>query len=126
MVIIFSEYHFHTSMYFFLSNLSFVDLGYSSAVAPKMVAALHSGNKVISYNGCTAQFFFFVGFDTVECYLLASMVYDHHTAVCRPLHYTTTMTTVVCNILTIGFYMYGFLNASIHDADTFKLTFLWS
>ncbi|EDL41489.1 olfactory receptor 5B21 [Mus musculus] len=126
MVIIFSDSHLHTPMYFFLSNLSFVDLGYSSAVAPKMVAALQSGNKVISYNGCAAQFFFFVGFATVECYLLASMAYDRHAAVCRPLHYTTTMTTGVCTILTIGSYTCGFLNASIHAADTFKLSFCGS
>ncbi|XP_031240624.1 olfactory receptor 1444 [Mastomys coucha] len=126
MMIIFSDSHLHTPMYFFLSNLSFVDLGYSSAVAPKMVAALQSGNKVISYNGCAAQFFFFVGFATVECYLLASMAYDRHAAVCRPLHYTTTMTTGVCTILTIGSYTCGFLNASIHAADTFKLSFCGS
>ncbi|EDM12933.1 olfactory receptor 339 (predicted) [Rattus norvegicus] len=126
MVIIFSDSHLHTPMYFFLCNLSFVDLGYSSAVAPKMVAALQSGNKVISYNGCAAQFFFFVGFATVECYLLASMAYDRHAAVCRPLHYTTTMTTGVCTILTIGSYTCGFLNASVHAADTFKLSFCGS
>ncbi|XP_052568349.1 LOW QUALITY PROTEIN: olfactory receptor 1444-like [Peromyscus californicus insignis] len=126
MVIIFSDSHLHTPMYFFLSNLSFVDLGYSSAVASKMVAALQSGNKVISYNGCAAQFFFFVGFATVECYLLASMAYDRHAAVCKPLHYTTTMTTGVCTILTIGSYVCGFLNASIHTADTFRLSFCGS
>ncbi|XP_032751296.1 olfactory receptor 1444 [Rattus rattus] len=126
MVIIFSDSHLHTPMYFFLCNLSFVDLGYSSAVAPKMVAALQSGNKVISYNGCAAQFFFFVGFATVECYLLASMAYDRHAAVCRPLHYSTTMTTGVCTILTIGSYTCGFLNASVHAADTFKLSFCGS
>lgn len=126
MVIIFSDSHLHTPMYFFLSNLSFVDLGYSSAVAPKMVAALQSGNKVISYNGCAAQLFFFVEFATVECYLLASMAYDRHAAVCRPLHYTTTMTTGVCTILTIGSYTCGFLNACIQAANTFKLSFCGS
>lgn len=126
MVIIRSDSHLHTPMYFFLSNLSFVDLGYSSAVAPKMVSALHSGNKVISYNGCAAQLFFFVGFATVECYLLASMAYDRHAAVCRPLHYTTTMTAGVCGLLTVGSYVCGFLNASIHTADTFRLSFCGS
>ncbi|KAM5317624.1 olfactory receptor 5B21 [Glossophaga mutica] len=126
MVIIYSDSHLHTPMYFFLSNLSFVDLGYSSAVAPKTVAALQSGNKVISYNGCAAQLFFFVGFATVECYLLASMAYDRHAAICRPLHYTSTMTTGVCALLTIGSYVCGFLNASIHSADTFRLSFCGS
>ncbi|KAB0391609.1 hypothetical protein E2I00_015181, partial [Balaenoptera physalus] len=86
--------HLHTPMYFFLSDLSFVDPGYSSAVAPKTVAALHSGNKLISHDRCAAQSFFFVGFATVECYLLASMACDRHAMLCRPLHYTTTMTAV--------------------------------
>ncbi|XP_047734897.1 olfactory receptor 1444 [Prionailurus viverrinus] len=126
MAIIRADPHLHTPMYFFLSNLSFVDLGYSSAVAPKMVAALHSGSKVITYNGCAAQFFFFVGFATVECYLLASMAYDRHAAVCRPLHYSTTMTAGVCALLTAGSYVCGFLNASIHTANTFRLSFCGS
>ncbi|XP_036179481.1 olfactory receptor 1444 [Myotis myotis] len=126
MVIIHSDSHLHTPMYFFLSNLSFVDLGYSSAVAPKMVAALQSGNKVISYSGCAAQLFLFVGFATVEVYLLASMAYDRHAAICRPLHYTSTMTTGVCALLTIGSYICGFLNASIHTANTFRLSFCGS
>ncbi|XP_008065664.1 olfactory receptor 1444 [Carlito syrichta] len=126
MVIIHLNSHLHTPMYFFLSNLSLVDLGYSSAVAPKMVAALQSGNKAISYNECAAQFFFFVGFATVECYLLASMAYDRHAAVCRPLLYTTTMTTGVCALLTISSYVCGFLNATIHAADTFRLSFCGS
>ncbi|KAM8929652.1 olfactory receptor 5B21 [Lycaon pictus] len=123
MVIIHLDPHFHTPMYFFLSNLSFVDLGYSSAVAPKAVAALQSGNKVISYSGCAAQFFFFVGFATAECYLLACMAYDRHAAICRPLHYTTTMRAGVCALLTVGSYVCGFLNASIHTANTFRLSF---
>ncbi|XP_027800137.2 olfactory receptor 5B21 [Marmota flaviventris] len=123
MVIILLDSRLHTPMYFFLSNLSFVDLSYSSAVAPKMVAAMHTGNKVISYNGCAAQFFFFVGFATVECYLLASMAYDRYAAVCRPLQYTATMTAGVCTLLTLGSYVCGFLNASIHTADTFSLSF---
>ncbi|XP_027967224.1 olfactory receptor 1444 isoform X1 [Eumetopias jubatus] len=123
MVIILSDPHLHTPMYFFLGNFSFIDLGYSSTVAPKTVATLQSGSKVISYNGCAAQFFFFVGFATVECYLLACMAYDHHVAVCRPLHYTTTMTAGACALLTVGSYVRGFLDASIHTANTFRLSF---
>lgn len=126
MVIIHSDSHLHTPMYFFLSNLSFVDLVYSSAVAPKMVAALQSGNKVISYNGCAAQLFLFVGFATVEAYLLASMAYDRHAAIYRPLHYTSTVTTGVCALLTISSYACGLLNASIQTANTFRLSFCGS
>ncbi|MBZ3869554.1 Olfactory receptor 5B2 [Sciurus carolinensis] len=113
----------HTPMYFFLGNLSLVDFCYSSAVTPRVMAGLLLGDKVISYNACAAQMFFFVAFATVENYLLASMAYDRYAAVCKPLHYTTTMTTRVCVCLTLGSYVCGFLNASIHIGDTFSLTF---
>jgi olfactory receptor len=110
-------------MYFFLSNLSLVDFCYSSAVTPKIMAGLLIGDKVMSYNDCAAQMFFFGAFATVENYLLASMAYDCYAAVCKPLHYTTTMTTSVCINLTIGSYICGFLNASINIGEIFSLSF---
>ncbi|EGW11583.1 olfactory receptor 5B3 [Cricetulus griseus] len=115
--------HLHTPMYFFLGNLSLVDFCYSSAVTPKVMAGFLIEDKVISYNDCAAQMFFFVAFGTVENYLLASMAYDRYAAVCKPLHYATTMTTRVCTWLIIGSYVIGFLNASIHTGDTFWLSF---
>ncbi|XP_012884566.1 PREDICTED: olfactory receptor 5B2-like [Dipodomys ordii] len=116
----------HTPMYFFLGNLSLVDFCYSSAVTPKVMAELLMGDKVISYNACAAQMFFFAGFTTVENYLLASMAYDRYAAVCKPLYYTTTMTTNVCLCQITGSYAIGFLNASIHIGDTFNLSFCQS
>ncbi|XP_075404214.1 olfactory receptor 5B2-like [Tenrec ecaudatus] len=113
----------HTPMYFFLCNLSLVDFGYSSAVTPKVMAGLLMGDKIISYNPCAVQMFFFAAFATTESYLLASMAYDRYAAVCKPLHYTTTMTTSVCVCLAIGSHLCGFLNASIHTGDTFSLSF---
>ncbi|XP_058383420.1 olfactory receptor 5B3-like [Diceros bicornis minor] len=115
--------HLHTPMYFFLSNLSLVDFGYSSTVTPKVMSGFLIGDKVISYNACAAQMFFFSVFATVENYLLASMTYDRHAAVCKPLHYATTMTISVCARLAIGSYVFGFLNAAIHIGDTFCLSF---
>ncbi|ELW46831.1 olfactory receptor 5B2 [Tupaia chinensis] len=122
-LLIFLDHRLHTPMYFFLSNLSLVDFGYSSAVTPKVMAEFLLGDKVISYNACAAQMFFFVGFATVENYLLASMAYDRYAAVCKPLHYTTTMTTGACACLVIGSYICGFLNASFHIGDIFSLSF---
>ncbi|XP_035885374.1 olfactory receptor 5B3-like [Phyllostomus discolor] len=113
----------HTPMYFFLSNLSLVDLCYSSTVTPTVMTGFLLGHKVISYNACAAQMFFFGAFATTENYLLASMAYDRYVAVCKPLHYTTTMTTGVCASLAIGSYIYGFLNASVQIRDTFSLSF---
>ncbi|KAM4845200.1 olfactory receptor 5B3-like [Thomomys bottae] len=113
----------HTPMYFFLGNLSLVDFCYSSAVTPKVMAELLLRDEVISYNVCAIQMFFVTGFATVENYLLASMSYDRYVAVCKPLHYTTTMTAKVCACLATGCYVCGFLNASIYTGDTFNLFF---
>ncbi|EHB12626.1 Olfactory receptor 5B2 [Heterocephalus glaber] len=83
----------------------------------------HRGNKVISYNACAAQMFLFATLICSENYLLASMAYDHYAAVCKPLHYTTTMTTNVCVGLVIGCYVISFVDASVHTGDTFSLSF---
>ncbi|XP_025735199.1 olfactory receptor 5B12-like [Callorhinus ursinus] len=123
MALILWDSHLHTPMYFFLSNLSLVDFGYSTAVTPKVMAGLLIGDKVISYNACAPQFFFLVAFITIESFLLASMAYDRFAAVCKPLHYTTTMTTGVCAHLAMGCYVCGFLNASIHTGNIFRLSF---
>ncbi|KAF0871714.1 OR5BC protein, partial [Crocuta crocuta] len=123
MVLILLDSHLHSPMYFFLSNLSLVDFGYSTAVTPKVMAGLLIGDEVISYNACVIQFFFFVAFITVESFLLALMTYDRYVAVCKPLHYTSTMTTSVCVCLVMGCHICGFLNASIHTGNIFRLTF---
>ncbi|KAM6159726.1 olfactory receptor 5B12-like [Erethizon dorsatum] len=113
----------HTPMYFFLSNLSLVDFGYSSAVTPKVMAGLLLEDTMLSYNACATQFFFFVGFITAESFFLASMAYDRYAAVCKPLHYTTTMTTSKCVSLTAASYVCGFLNSAIHTGNIFRLSF---
>ncbi|XP_057634346.1 olfactory receptor 5B12-like [Chionomys nivalis] len=115
--------HLHTPMYLFLSHLSLVDFGYSSAVTPKVMAGLISTDKIISHNACGTQFFFFVGFITTESFLLAAMAYDRYAAVCKPLHYTTIMTTNTCTCLIISSYVCGFLNSSIHTGNIFRLSF---
>ncbi|XP_021007755.1 olfactory receptor 5B3-like [Mus caroli] len=113
----------HTPMYIFLSNLSLVDFCYSSTVTPKVMAGFIIGDKMMSYNACASQMFFFANFANVENYLLASMAYDRYAAVCKPLHYATTMTTRVCACLVISCYICGFLNASIYTVNALYLTF---
>jgi olfactory receptor len=110
-------------MYFFLGNLSLVDFCYSSSVTPKVIARLLMGDKVMSYNGCATQMFFFSTFANVENYLLASMAYDRYAAVCKPLHYMTTMTMRACACLVIGCYVFGLLDGSICTGNTFNLSF---
>ncbi|MBZ3879215.1 Olfactory receptor 5B2 [Sciurus carolinensis] len=113
----------HTPMYNFLGNLSLVDICYSSAVIPTVLGGLLPGDEVISYNACAAQMFLFTSFATVENFLLSSMAYDRYAAVCKPLHYTTTMTSRVCVCLVVGCYVCGFLSASIYVGNTFSLSF---
>ncbi|XP_051819852.1 olfactory receptor 5B12-like [Antechinus flavipes] len=115
--------HLHTPMYFFLSNLSLVDFGFSSTITPKVMAGLLRGDKVISFNGCATQLFFFASFGTMESFLLASMAYDRHAAVCKPLHYTTIMTSTVCVHLVSGVYFCSFLAISIVTGNIFSLSF---
>ncbi|XP_061296011.1 olfactory receptor 5B12-like [Bos javanicus] len=115
--------HLHTPMYFFLSNLALVDFGYSTAVTPKVMAGFLTGDKVISYNACVAQLFFFGGFLSVETFLLALMAYDRHAAVCKPLHYTNIMTPRVCAWIVIESYVFGFLEVSVHTWNIFSLSF---
>ncbi|CAO2584834.1 Olfactory receptor 5B12 [Lemmus lemmus] len=116
----------HTPMYLFLSNLSLADCVYSSAVTPKVMAGLLTGDKVISYGGCVAQMFFFVSFASVDCFLLAVMAFDRHAAVCKPLHYTATMTTSVCTHMVIACYVLSFAESSIYTGFIFDLSFCHS
>ncbi|XP_049747968.1 olfactory receptor 5B12-like [Elephas maximus indicus] len=125
-VLILLDPRLHNPMYFFLSNLSLVDCVYASAVTPKVMVGFLTGDKIISYNECAAQMFFFAAFATTENFLLVSMAFDRHAAVCKPLHYTTTMTSTVCALLVTGSYICGLLQTSIHVALTFHLSFCHS
>nr|XP_048286541.1 olfactory receptor 5B3-like [Myodes glareolus] len=113
----------HTPMYIFLCNLSFVDFCYSSTVTPKVIVGFLTGDNIMSYNACASQMFFFATFANVENYLLVTMAYDRYVAVCKPLHYATTMTTSMCACLVIGCYICGFLNAFICTVDALSLSF---
>ena len=113
----------HTPMYFFLSNLALVDFGYSTVITPKVMAGFLTGDKVISYEACAAQLYFFGSFLSVETFLLALMAYDRHAAVCKPLRYTNIMTPRVCAWMVIGSYVLGFLVASVHTWNAFSLSF---
>ncbi|KAM8970993.1 olfactory receptor 5B12-like [Sarcophilus harrisii] len=121
--LIWVESTLHMPMYFFLSSLSLVDLGSSSAIIPKVLAGILTGDKTISYNDCATQMFFFVTFATTENYLLAAMAYDRHVAVSKPLHYSTIMSSKMCLGLTICCYICGSVNSSIHIGFTFSLSF---
>ncbi|KAB1254794.1 Olfactory receptor 8B3 [Camelus dromedarius] len=115
--------HLHTPMYYFLFNLSFVDLCYSSVFTPKMLMNFVSMKNIISYVGCMTQLFFFLFFVISECYMLTSMAYDRYVAICNPLLYKVTMSRRVCVVLSLAAYVMGFAGASAHTGCMLRLTF---
>ncbi|ELR45143.1 hypothetical protein M91_04674, partial [Bos mutus] len=113
----------HSPMYFFLKNLSFLDLCYSSVITPKALVNFLSSSKVITFGGCAIQLFFFSLLATTEAFLLAVMAYDHFMAICSPLLYPITMRPSVCACLVLGCYCGGCLNSILQASFTFSLPF---
>ncbi|KAG9462913.1 hypothetical protein GDO78_022835, partial [Eleutherodactylus coqui] len=113
-VLVLTDANLHTPMYFFLWNLSFLDLSYSTSTLPRTLKDLLSINKVISYGECAAQMSISLSLGQSECVLLAVMAYDRYVAICYPLHYTTIMSKKVCIRLAAGTWMCGFfMSASL-------------
>ncbi|XP_071886471.1 olfactory receptor 14A16-like [Anas platyrhynchos] len=117
------DHHLHTPMYFFLLNLSLLDLGCISTTVPKAMANFLWDTKAISFFGCAMQFFMFVVFVTAEFYLLIIMAYDRYIAICKPLHYGTIMDSRTCFNMVAAVWGSGFLNALLHTSNTFSLPF---
>ncbi|XP_075403747.1 olfactory receptor 8U3-like [Tenrec ecaudatus] len=113
----------HTPMYFFLSNLAFVDLCYSSTIAPKFLETLLTQRRSISFHACATQLGFFLTFVISELFLLAVMAYDRYVAICNPLLYVVVMTPKVCMQLVMGPYLFSFSVALLHTIVTFQLTY---
>ncbi|XP_070583615.1 olfactory receptor 5AR1-like [Erythrolamprus reginae] len=113
-------------MYFFLSNLAFLDFSYSSAITPKMLLNFVTGKKRISLPGCIAQMLLFAAFADAECLLLAAMAYDRYMAICNPLIYPVLMSHGVCFGLVAGSYLIGTVTSLIHTYYTFRLSFCGS
>ncbi|XP_053248616.1 olfactory receptor 1019-like [Podarcis raffonei] len=110
-------------MYFFLSNLSFIDICYSSIIIPRLLYDLLTERKVISYNECATQMWCFTLYATTECYVLAAMAYDRFVAICKPLIYPIAMARNICLQLVAGCYLVGLVNAIVHTCGTFSLSF---
>ncbi|XP_064360108.1 olfactory receptor 14A16-like, partial [Dromaius novaehollandiae] len=115
------DHHLHTPMYFFLLNLSLLDLGSISTTVPKSMANSLWDTRAISYSGCAAQIFLFVVFISAEYCLLTVMAYDRFVAICRPLHYGTLMGSRACVKMAAAAWASGFLNAALHTANTFSI-----
>ncbi|KAF4009701.1 hypothetical protein G4228_001347, partial [Cervus hanglu yarkandensis] len=115
--------HLHTPMYYFLSNLSFVDLCHSFVTTPKMLVNFVSEKNIISYAGCMSQLYFFLVFVIAECYMLTMMAYDRYVAICRPLFYNIIMSHRVCSLLMVGVYATGFIGSTIETGLMLKQSY---
>nr|XP_010311181.1 PREDICTED: olfactory receptor 14J1-like [Balearica regulorum gibbericeps] len=115
------DHRLHTPMYFFLLNLSLLDLGSISTTLPKSMANSLWDTRDISYAGCAAQLFLFVFLMSSEFYLLTVMAYDGLLAICQPLHYGTLLDSRACVHMAAAAWGAGFLNAMLHTANTFSL-----
>ncbi|XP_004697314.1 olfactory receptor 1086-like [Echinops telfairi] len=113
----------HTPMYFFLKNLSFLDMCYTSVTIPKALIDSLTGSGVISFGECVAQLFLFVMLCASECFLLTSMAYDRCLAIHRPLLYGIIMSRKLCAELVIVAWLSGALYAIFHTVNTFSLQF---
>ncbi|KAM9260717.1 olfactory receptor 14A16-like [Morus bassanus] len=115
------HHHLHTPMYFFLLNLSLLDLGSISTTLPKSMANSLWDTTAISYTGCAAQLFLFAFFLSAEYYLLTVMAYDRYVAICQPLHYGTLLGSAACVHMAAAAWAGGFLHAVLHTASTLSL-----
>ncbi|XP_053768096.1 olfactory receptor 7D4 isoform X1 [Desmodus rotundus] len=118
-----SDSHLHTPMYFFLCNLSFVDICFTSTTIPKMLLNIQTQSKAISYNGCLIQVYFFVVFIGMDNFLLTVMAYDRYVAICHPLHYMVFMNSRLCGLLVLLCWFIIFWDSLVHILLMRRLTF---
>ncbi|XP_049495373.1 olfactory receptor 7C1-like [Panthera uncia] len=120
---IISHSHLHTPMYFFLANLSFSDICFTSTTVPKMLLNIQTQSKVITYAGCIAQMYFFTVFGLLDNLLLTAMAYDRFVAVCHPLHYTVIMNPQLCAQLLALTWLISALGALPESLTMLRLSF---
>ena len=118
-----SDSHLHTPMYFFLSNLSFVDICFTSTTIPKMLQNIRTQSKVLTYEGCITQMHFYILFVELENLILTVMSYDRFIAICHPLHYTVIMNPVFCGLLVLISWLIGALNSLLQSLLSLRLSF---
>ncbi|NXJ72807.1 O12D3 protein, partial [Rostratula benghalensis] len=117
------EPRLHTPMYFFLGNLSCLDMFYSTVTVPKMLTGFLFGRQPISFGGCLVQLHFFHFLGSAEALLLATMAYDRYVAICNPLCYTLVMSPRTCLLLAMASWSTGFVHAMMHSVMTSRLRF---
>ncbi|XP_072479156.1 olfactory receptor 4K3-like [Notamacropus eugenii] len=122
-ILVITDSHLHSPMYFLLANLSFVDLWLSSVTCPKMITDFLKENKTISFGGCMCQILFVHFIGGGEMVLLVAMAYDRYVAICKPLHYTNIMSQRTCIWLVMTSWTIGFVHAMSEFVVIVKLPF---
>ncbi|XP_006128344.2 olfactory receptor 14A16-like [Pelodiscus sinensis] len=117
------DHRLHTPMYFFLGNLSILDICYISVAVPKSMANSWNNTRWISFPGCVAQLYFGITFAFAEVTLLTAMAYDRYVAICHPLRYRVIMTGGVCAKMAAGSWLTSSVYSLLHTANTFFLPF---
>uniref|UniRef100_F7EY00 Olfactory receptor n=1 Tax=Monodelphis domestica TaxID=13616 RepID=F7EY00_MONDO len=125
-LLIWADSRLHSPMYFLLSQLSFLDIFFTSVTVPKMIVGFLWGWTSISFGGCGAQMFFFMFLGAAECLLLALMAYDRYVAICNPLRYPLLMSRRTCCLMVIASWLGGSLNASIQTILTLQFPYCGS
>ncbi|XP_059021114.1 olfactory receptor-like protein OLF4 [Mustela lutreola] len=118
-----SDSHLHTPMYYFLTNLSFADICFTSTTIPKMLVNIQTGRKVITFAGCITQMYFFLLFAGWDDFLLTVMAYDRFMAICHPLHYMVIMNPQLCGLLVLVSWVISVLNSSLQSLMLLQLSF---
>ncbi|XP_012871091.1 PREDICTED: olfactory receptor 6F1 [Dipodomys ordii] len=113
----------HTPMYFFLSNLSFLEIWYTTAAVPKALAILLGRSRTISFASCLLQMYLVFSLGCTEYFLLAAMAYDRYLAICFPLHYGAIMSSLLSVQLALGSWVCGFLAIALPTALISSLSF---
>ncbi|XP_045744541.1 olfactory receptor 2C3 [Mirounga angustirostris] len=114
------DVHLHTP-YFFLANLSFLDISFTTSIVPQLLVNLWGPQKTISYGGCVVQFYISHWLGATECILLAVMSYDCYAAICRPLHYTVIMHPQLCLSLALASWLGGLTTGMVGSTLTMLL-----
>ncbi|XP_004615021.2 olfactory receptor 7A17-like [Sorex araneus] len=115
--------HLHTPMYLFLSNLSFVDICFTSTTVPKMLLNIQMHSKAITYTGCITQMYFFILFFALDNCFLIVMAYDRYVAICHPLHYTVIMNPRLCGISVLVSWITCVLYSLLQTLMVWRLSF---
>ncbi|XP_070270076.1 olfactory receptor 7A10-like [Myotis yumanensis] len=118
-----SDSHLHTPMYFFLSNLSLVDICFTSTTIPKMLWNIQTQSKVITYQGCITQMYFYILFAMLDNMILTVMAYDRFVAICHPLHYMVIMNPRLCGLLVLLSWIMSVLNSLLESLMVLGLRF---